>query len=103
MSAGEASRHVVGFLDFCIDVFLEVQNKRYSLILYLIDYIVYGLHLWYKILIFKEICPKPIPLHPGLGSSLHRWCPPLPGASSSHQKGSRHQPVVEHHTALASP
>ena len=30
MSAGEAGRHVVGFLDFCIDVFLEVQDKKYS-------------------------------------------------------------------------
>ena len=30
-----------------------------------------GLHLWYKIYVFKEICRKPIPLHPGLGSSLH--------------------------------
>lgn len=25
-------------LDFCIDVFLEVQNERYSPMLYLIDY-----------------------------------------------------------------
>ena len=30
MSAGEAGRHVVGFGDSSIDVFLEVQNKRYS-------------------------------------------------------------------------
>ena len=30
MSAGEAGRHVVGFLDLFRDVFLEVQNKRYS-------------------------------------------------------------------------
>ena len=51
MLAGEAGRHVVGFLDFFIDVFMEVQNKRYSKILYLIDYIAYGLHLWYKILV----------------------------------------------------
>ena len=71
MSAGEAGRHVVGFLIFFIDVFLEVQNQRYSLILYLIDYIAYGLHLWYKICIFKEICRKPISLHPGLATSLH--------------------------------
>ena len=28
MSAGEAGRHVVGFLDFVIDIFLEVQGKR---------------------------------------------------------------------------
>jgi hypothetical protein len=41
--------HVVGFLDLFIDVFLEVQNKRYSWILCLLDYIAYGLHLWYKI------------------------------------------------------
>ena len=30
MSAGFAGRHVVGFGDLSIDVFLEVQNKRYS-------------------------------------------------------------------------
>ena len=48
MSAGEAGRHVVGLLDFFIDVFLEVQNKKYSGILYLIDYIAHGLHLGYK-------------------------------------------------------
>ena len=64
MSAGEAGRHVLG---------LEVQNKRYSLILYLIDYmyIAYGLHLWHTITIFEEICGKPIALHPGLATSLH--------------------------------
>ena len=45
MSAGFAGPHVVGFGDLSIDVFLEVQNKRYSQILYLIDYIAYGLHL----------------------------------------------------------
>ena len=28
MSAGEADRHVVGFLDLFIDIFLEVQDKR---------------------------------------------------------------------------
>ena len=44
MSGGEAGRHVVGFLDLFIDIFLEVQNKRYSQILYLIDYIAYGLY-----------------------------------------------------------
>ena len=49
MSAGFAGRHVVRFEDLSIDIFLEVQNKRYSQILYLIDYIAYGLHLWYKI------------------------------------------------------
>ena len=30
MSAGFAGRHVVNFEDLSIDVFLEVQNKRYS-------------------------------------------------------------------------
>ena len=28
ISAGEAGRHVVGFLDLFIDVFLEVQDKK---------------------------------------------------------------------------
>ena len=70
MSASEAGRHVVGFLDFFIDIFLEVKDEKYSSILYLIDYIAHGLHLWYKIYIFKELCRKPIPVHPGLGSSL---------------------------------
>ena len=54
MSAGEAGRHGVGFLD----------------LLYLIGYIAYGLHLWYKIRKIKEIYRKPIDLHPGLGNSL---------------------------------
>ena len=50
MSAGEASRHVVGLLGFFIDILLEVQDKKYSWILYQIGYIiVYGLHLWYNI------------------------------------------------------
>ena len=53
MSAGFAGRHVVGFGDLSIDVFLEVQDKRYSEILYLIDYIAYGFHLWSKIYFFK--------------------------------------------------
>ena len=48
MCGGEARREVVGFLDLFIDVLLEVllgvQNKRYSQILYLIDYVVPGLH-----------------------------------------------------------
>ena len=39
----EASRHVVGFGDLHIDVFLEVQNKRYSQILYLIMVFIYGI------------------------------------------------------------
>ena len=45
MSADEAGRHVVGSVDLSIDVFLEVQNERYSYISYLIDYIAYELHL----------------------------------------------------------
>ena len=57
MSAGFAGRHVVGFGDLSIDVFLEVQNQSYSWILYLIDYIVYGLHLWYNIF-FQENLPR---------------------------------------------
>ena len=28
--AGEAGRRVVGFLDFFIDIFMEVQNTTYS-------------------------------------------------------------------------
>ena len=28
MLAGGASQHVVGFLDFVIDIFLEVQDKQ---------------------------------------------------------------------------
>ena len=54
MSTGEASRHGVCFVDLFIDVFLEIQNKKYIEILYLIDYIAYGLHLWYKTKFVKE-------------------------------------------------
>ena len=49
MMAGFAGRHVVEFGDLNIDIFLEVQDKTYSWILYLIGYIAYGLYLWYKI------------------------------------------------------
>ena len=70
MSAGEANRHVVVFLDLFIDVSLEVQNKRGSLTLYLIHYIDYGLRFCYKIYIFKAICRKSIFQHPGLDTSL---------------------------------
>ena len=49
MTAGFAGRHVVGFEVLSMDVFLELQNKRYSQILYLIDYVVPGLHFWYSI------------------------------------------------------
>ena len=38
--------HVIGFLYLFMNVFLEVQNKIYSQILYLIDYVVPGLHFW---------------------------------------------------------
>jgi hypothetical protein len=37
MSAGFVGRHVVDLLDLSTDVFLEVQDQRYSSILYLID------------------------------------------------------------------
>ena len=47
--------------------------KRYSSTLYLIDYIVYGLHSWCKIYIQTKICRKPFPLHPGLATSLCKW------------------------------
>ena len=48
MSADLNGRHVMGFGDLTIGVFLEVKNKRYSKILYLIDCVAYELHLWYK-------------------------------------------------------
>ena len=41
MLAGEVS-----FEDLNIDIFLEVQNKRYSQILNPTDYVVRGLHFW---------------------------------------------------------
>ena len=44
MLAGFAGQHVVSCEDLNIDSFLEVQNKRYSKILYLIDYVVPGFH-----------------------------------------------------------
>ena len=46
MLAGFAGQHVVSFEGLNIDLFLEAQNKRYSQILYLIDYVVPGLHFW---------------------------------------------------------
>ena len=58
------------FSYFLIDIFLEIQDKKSSYILYLIDCIAYGFHLWYRMKIFNEICRKPIPLHPGLGKGL---------------------------------
>ena len=48
MLAGFAGQHVVSFEDLNIDLSLEVQNKRYSQILYLIGYVVPGLHFWKK-------------------------------------------------------
>ena len=48
MLAGEAGQHVVSFEDLNIDIFLEVQNKRYSQILYLIDYVIPVLYFWTK-------------------------------------------------------
>ena len=42
---GSAGQHVVGFWDLNIDIFLEVQDKKYYKILYLLYYIAYGLHL----------------------------------------------------------
>ena len=55
MLAGGAGQHVVGFLDLFIDIFLEVQDQKYSSILYLIDYIAYGFHLWSTIEINKDM------------------------------------------------
>ena len=34
-----------GFGNLSIDVFLEVQNRRYGFILHLINYLAYGFHL----------------------------------------------------------
>ena len=51
-----------------MDVFLEVQNQRYSEILYLIYYILYGLHFYYNFQIFKQ-CAEKIQ-HPSLATSL---------------------------------
>ena len=59
MSAGEAGQHVVDVLDSfyrCVP-----GGSKKSQILYLIDYIVYGLHLWYKVYLFKEILRQPCP------------------------------------------
>ena len=64
MSAGFAGRHVGGFGDLSIDVFLEIQDKKYSQILYLIDHIANGLHLWCNIKIFKDMCRNLTKKHP---------------------------------------
>ena len=42
------SAGIVGFLDLFIDIFQEVQNEKYSHILYLIDYIAYGPQFQHK-------------------------------------------------------
>ena len=42
-------RRVLEFWDLHIDIFLEVQEKKYSLSLCLIYYIAYGLRIWYEI------------------------------------------------------
>ena len=42
MLAGLAGRHVVGFVELRIDMFLDVPNDKYILILDLMDYIVHG-------------------------------------------------------------
>ena len=63
-SAGEAGRGIVGFLNFSIDTFLEVQNQKYRQILNLINNIAYGLRFWYKIQIYKK-------------NETNYWKPPL--------------------------
>ena len=71
---GRRNRPTCSRSSFCllsIDVFLEVQDKTYCETLYLIAYIVYGLHLWYSISVFNEICRSAICQHPGLATSLH--------------------------------
>ena len=34
--------------------------------IYLVDYLAHGLHLWYKLKIFRGMCRKPISQHPRL-------------------------------------
>ena len=60
-------RHVTGFGDLRIDMTLEVQNKTYIQIVYIINYIVYGSHSCYKIQIFKEKGREPTSQYPDLG------------------------------------
>ena len=56
-----AGWHVGGFWDLSIDVFLKVQDNRYSKLLYLIHYdIAYGLHLGYKIKLFNDLFVVPL-------------------------------------------
>ena len=56
-----SGRHVAGFWDLSIDVFLEVQQK-YNQILCLIDYRLYC--LWAPFMVWNS-------QHPGLATSLH--------------------------------
>ena len=55
MLAGSAGQHVVGFWDLNIDIFLEVQDQKYSYILYLLDDIAPGPQFWYKLEFSPEI------------------------------------------------
>mgnify|MGYP002806409855 CR=1 FL=1 len=71
MSAGEAAQHVLGFLDFVMDVFLEVQSKTYSYILCLMNHVAHGFHLSYESWILKEMYWKTVSQHPGLATSMH--------------------------------
>ena len=59
-----------GLGDLRTYVFLDVKNKIYNQIYYLIDYVVNGLHSWYKIKSFKEMCREPISQHHGLATVL---------------------------------
>ena len=61
MAAGEAGRHVVGFLDLFIHTFLEVQQQEYRKALYLKDYIAYGFHLRDKIQILGKSVENQFP------------------------------------------
>ena len=47
--------------------------------MYIIEYIAYGFHLWYKIKIVTQIVRKPTSQHPGLGTSLLKHVLPLLG------------------------
>ncbi len=53
-SAGFAGRRIVDFKDLSIDISLEIQNQKYSQILYLIEYIAHGVQFCIQFYIFKE-------------------------------------------------
>ena len=57
-SPGSLDFYVVVLFDLFIDVSLEVQNQNCCLILYLMDYIVYGFHLWYRNLNIQGNLPE---------------------------------------------